>query len=254
MMPIGSLFAGIGGLELGLERAGLGPVRWQVEIDLFCRAVLATHWPDARRYEDIRSVNALDLEPVDIICGGFPCQDISSARSGTGRGLEGKRSGLWREFARIIEAARPRFVVVENVASGAGKWLCAVRFDLHQRGYRTRALGIAASDCGAPHRRSRIFIVAEAEAMADSARERGRRIGGCELASAEEDGQAIAGRRAPSRRPWTAESDMGRVVDGLSRGLARNRLERLRALGNAVVPQCAEIVGEVIMQRLREAP
>ena len=90
-MTIGSLFSGIGGLELGLEWAGLGPVRWQVEQDMWCRAVLAKHWPDAGRFDDVCTVGA-ELEPVDIICGGFPCQDLSNA--GARAGLAGARSGL----------------------------------------------------------------------------------------------------------------------------------------------------------------
>ena len=116
-MRIGSLFSGIGGLELGLERAGVGRVAWQVEIDPFCRAVLAKHWPDVERFEDVRSVGASNLSPVDVICGGFPCQDVSLA--GLGRGLEGERSGLWFEYLRIVTEMRPRFVVVENVLEKA---------------------------------------------------------------------------------------------------------------------------------------
>src|SRR6185312_32662 len=108
-MTVGSLFAGIGGFDLGFERAGF-EIKWQVEIDPFCRAVLAKHWPDVRRYEDVRTVGA-ELERVDVVCGGFPCQDISFA--GDGAGLDGERSGLWREFSRLIGELRPRYVVVE---------------------------------------------------------------------------------------------------------------------------------------------
>src|SRR5688572_178006 len=132
MLTVGSLFAGIGGFDLGFERAGF-QVKWQVEIDPFCRAVLAKHWPDVRRYEDVRECcgsllrrTAGDLRCaecgrrdwlpyVDCIIGGFPCQDVSFA--GDGEGLAGARSGLWREYARIISELRPRYVVVENVAA-----------------------------------------------------------------------------------------------------------------------------------------
>src|SRR5437868_5460774 len=118
---VGSLFSGIGGFELGFERAGMR-VSWQVEQDAYCRAVLARHFPDAARFEDVREVGAQNLDPVDLICGGFPCQDLSSA--GRGAGIDGARSGLWSEFARIVCELRPRYVVVENVPAlltGKGK-------------------------------------------------------------------------------------------------------------------------------------
>jgi len=130
---IGSLFSGIGGLELGLEAAGLGPVAWQVEIDPYCREVLKKHWPQAERHADIRDVSKLPA--VTVVCGGWPCQDISAA--GKGAGLAGARSGLWWEFARVIESNRPAFVVAENVASGAKRWVDAVRGSLGQLGYET---------------------------------------------------------------------------------------------------------------------
>src|SRR5437867_1919588 len=101
-LTFGSLFAGIGGFDLGLERAGFRP-RWQVELDEFCRSVLARHWPDVPRYDDVRTVT--DLEPVDLVCGGFPCQDI--ARVGRKAGIEGPKSGLWAEFHRVVRELRP---------------------------------------------------------------------------------------------------------------------------------------------------
>ena len=120
-MNVGSLFAGIGGFDLGFERAGMR-VAWQVELDPYCRAVLARHFPDAARFEDVCEVGARNLAPVDLICGGFPCQDLSPA--GRGAGIDGARSGLWAEFARIVRELRPRYVVVENVPAlltGKGK-------------------------------------------------------------------------------------------------------------------------------------
>lgn len=157
-MTIGSLFSGIGGLELGLERAGLGPVVWQVEQDEFCRSVLAKHWPSVdRSVTDVRDATVGTLSRVDIVCGGFPCQDVSSA--GSRAGLAGSRSGLWREFARIVGELEPAWVVVENVASGAKLWVDVVVRDLGQLGYEALPLPIAASDCGAPHLRRRVFVV-----------------------------------------------------------------------------------------------
>jgi DNA (cytosine-5)-methyltransferase 1 len=232
---IGSLFSGIGGLELGLERAGLGPVAWQVEIDPFCRGVLATHWPSAGRHEDVRRVGAANLSRVDLICGGFPCQDVSAA--GLGAGIEGARSGLWREFARIVGEIRPRLVVVENVASGKRRWLPTVRRDLHVLGYRSVAVEVSAFDVGAPHKRSRVFVVAHADREGQPREARGREGG-------------------LSRTQWVWTRDGGGArwtalppVCGVAHGVPR-RLDRLRALGNAVVPQCAEAVGRWIVTNL----
>lgn len=159
---IGSVFSGIGGLELGLEWAGLGPVAWQVEIEPYCRAVLARHWPEAsRKVTDVRVAGASNLAAVDVICGGFPCQDVSSA--GKRAGLAGAKSGLWYEYRRIVDELRPRGLVIENVASGAKAWLPQISADLADLGYRARALGVGARDVGAPHRRNRIFVVAVAD-------------------------------------------------------------------------------------------
>lgn len=159
-LTIGSLFSGIGGLELGLEACGLGPVLWQAEIDPFCRAVLAKHWPDARRYEDVREIDATTERP-DVICGGFPCQDLSLA--GKQGGLSADRSGLWWEFRRIVRVLRPRFVVVENVHGAWRKWLPVVRRGLWKVGYASLPIRVRASDVGAPHERARVFVVAHAD-------------------------------------------------------------------------------------------
>lgn len=298
-MRIGSLFAGIGGLELGLEMAGLGPVAWQVEADPFCRRVLARHWPEVPRHEDVRTVDPAILEPVEIVCGGFPCQDVSSA--GLRKGLAGERSGLWREFARIVRAMRPQWVVVENVASGARLWLDAVVRDLGELGYEALPVPLAASDVGAPHRRARIFVIARlgpgevhehaANSNGHELRNQQRRIpdrpGTSELA---DDGKArnapdadrerqhagavdaeMAGapessdaapvtgvharphrqRGAPDGagrywQDWPAVSPVRRDDDGLPDEV--DRTKRIKALGNAVVPQCAEVIGWMIRE------
>lgn len=161
---IGSLFSGIGGLELGLEAAGLGPTIWQVEKESYCRAVLAKHWPEAdRSITDVRAVATSSLPRPFALCGGFPCQDVSAAGNGEGLGTEEaptERSGLWFVMRDIIAHYKSPLVIVENVASGAKRWLCRVRADLHTIGYRTRAIGLSAFDVGAPHLRKRVFVIA----------------------------------------------------------------------------------------------
>src|SRR5512139_1947664 len=160
-MRVLDLFSGIGGFSLGLERAGMRTVAF-CEIEPFCRAVLRKHWPDIPIYEDVRSLTAERLAAdgisVDVICGGFPCQDISVA--GKGAGIEGGRSGLWSEYARIIGELRPRYVIVENVAALLGRGLDRVLGDLAEIGYDAEWHCIPASYVGAPHRRDRVWIVA----------------------------------------------------------------------------------------------
>jgi DNA (cytosine-5)-methyltransferase 1 len=162
------LFSGIGGFSLGLERAGMRTVAF-CEIDPFARRVLAKHWPDVPCYDDVRSLTAKRLAAdgiaaVDVICGGFPCQDISFA--GKGAGLAGERSGLWSEYARIIGEFRPRFVIVENVAALLSRGLDAVLGDLASLGYDAEWHCIPASAIGAPHRRDRVWILAYRQADA----------------------------------------------------------------------------------------
>jgi DNA (cytosine-5)-methyltransferase 1 len=234
-MTIGSLFSGIGGLELGLERAGHGPVRWQVEINPFCRRVLAKHWPDAERFGDVRAVGVQNLAPVRVICGGFPCQDVSQARSARPiPGLAGEQSSLWAEFARIVHELRPRAVVVENVASGKQRWLPQVRRDLHLLGYGSSAVEVAAEDVGGTHARRRIFVVGHPYANS-------KPVGPIDVEVAE---------LSPDARTmwngWLSEPRSLRMDDGVPGGV-----DRVRALGNAVVPQCAEVVGRMLSAALR---
>ena len=163
-MKLGSLCSGIGGLELGLERALGCETLWQVELEPHCRAVLAAHWPNAERFDDVHAVGSHNLAAVDLICFGSPCQDLSSA--GKRAGLSGPKSRLFYECCRVVGELRPEWVVVENVASGASRWVDAARAELEQLGYASLPVPIAASDCGAPHRRSRIFLVAHADRAA----------------------------------------------------------------------------------------
>ena len=155
------LFSGIGGFSLGLERAGMRTVAF-CEIEHYPRAVLRKHWPDVPCYDDIRTLTAERLKAdgivPNVICGGFPCQDISTA--GKGAGIDGERSGLWREYARLIGEVRPEFAIVENVAALLGRGLSRVLEDLASLGYDAEWHCIPASYVGAPHRRDRLWIVA----------------------------------------------------------------------------------------------
>lgn len=159
-LTFGSLFSGIGGLDLGLERAGM-VCRWQIEVDDYCQRVLAKHWPDVPKYGDIREVTGEELERVDLLCGGFPCQDISNA--GKRAGIDGARSGLWSEYIRLVRVLRPRFVLVENVAALLVRGLDRVLIDLAESGYSAEWDCIPAASVGAPHRRDRLFVVAHTE-------------------------------------------------------------------------------------------
>ena len=155
-LSVGSLFAGIGGLELGLERCGMG-VRWQVEIDPWCRQVLAKHWPDVERHDDIKTWPKPDTERVDVICGGFPCQDISTA--GKGAGLAGARSGLFYEAMRVVRDLEPRYILLENVSALLVRGMDSVLGELAQVGMDAVWHCVTAASVGAPHRRDRVFII-----------------------------------------------------------------------------------------------
>ncbi len=291
---IGSLFAGIGGLELGLEQAGLGHVVWQVERDPYCRAVLSKHWPEVERHDDVTTFKP-ERGSADLICGGFPCQPWSVA---------GKRLGssderhLWPEFARIVEEVQPAVVIGENVPGLRARGLRVVLADLARLGFDAEWAVLAASDVGAPHRRQRLFIVAthpervvvrgkqgwlsracrsaaalaandgceESLANTDGERELqqagferavGGQVGNGGESLANADGRRLEiGGEQPAReehqaaergspqggRFWTVEPDVGRVAHGVPR-----RVDRLRCLGNAVVPQVAEVIGRAIV-------
>ena len=212
---LGSLFSGIGGLDLGVEAATGARTLWQVEADPWCRGILARHWPDAVRYDDVCKVGE-ELERVDIIAGGFPCQDVSVA--GKRAGLTGgERSGLWREYARIVRVVRPRLVFVENVAGLLSMEFGHVLGDLAALGYDAEWAVFRASDAGAPHRRERVFVLAVADCDRDG------------LVSSEpvtaEGRQGGAGVEA--RTPNTGVRSAGRPTDMAD--AVRGDAQRLRA-------------------------
>lgn len=155
-LTIGSLFSSVGMLDLAVELVLGGRLLWQCELDPWRRRVLERHWPGVARHADVCELRT--PPPVDLIVGGFPCQDVSLA--GLGAGLDGARSGLWGEYARIIGEIRPAFALIENVRGLERRGLDRVLDDLDARGYQTRRGRLAASDVGAPHRRERIWILA----------------------------------------------------------------------------------------------
>ena len=230
-MRIGELFAGIGGLGLGLETAQVGHVVWQVEQDEYASKVLAKHWPRAKRYTNVEDVGAHNLEPVDLLCGGFPCQDLSISNQ-KGQGLEGQRSGLWFEFERIANELRPEWIVIENVQHTWKRWVPVVRRRLHAIGYASVPLRLSAADVGAWHRRRRVFILAHADC--EQLRQLSRRWTGAH-------GQMEKESIGPIR--WTPRTEPPRVDDGVP-----HRVDRNRCLGNAVVPQCSYFIGNLIKQ------
>jgi DNA (cytosine-5)-methyltransferase 1 len=256
-----SLFAGIGGIDLGLERAGMRVVAHS-EIEPYACRVLRKHWPDV---PNIGSVVDADFAAwrgrVDVIAGGFPCQDISL--SGKGAGIkEGTRSGLWIEYARAVREIRPRYVLVENVAALTSRGLDRVLGDLAALGYDAEWDCISAASVGAPHVRERLFVVA----YADGAQREGGGVP-CGVGSQDADAGDACGLGAgvwpePLRSSrwgswprkgggWDYPPGVQRSADGVP-----HRMDRLRCLGNAVVPQVAEHVARIIVDhdRLRPTP
>lgn len=286
-LRVGSLFSGIGGFDLGFERAGF-EIAWQCEIDPHARAVLAKHWPGVRVVDDVALIGThapFDMCPpeceegcerdiecigvseladelsIDVLIGGFPCQDISNAgtaHAGGLTGLEGSRSGLWREFHRVIRVSEPRWVVVENVGALTVRGLDTVLGDLADGGYDAEWAVLSAAALGAPHLRKRLFIVAwRPDLLQDTNRARLERYVGGILA------QPPAGRPDPdSARPvgWGSETRVHRGADGVSRRLdgtpvtfatgetIPNRKARLREVGNAVAVPVVEWIARRIME------
>tara|TARA_R100001443_G_scaffold55203_1_gene66455 strand:- start:3613 stop:4521 length:909 start_codon:yes stop_codon:yes gene_type:complete len=297
MVKIGSAFSGIGGFELGLERAiPNSKTVWQIEQNPFCQKILRKHWPDAKIYDDVREVGVHNLEPVDIFCAGFPCQDISIA--GKGEGLDGKKSGLWWECFRIISELRPRIIVLENVSAITFRGGREVVGSLTSIGYdRCEWQVISARMFGAPHIRKRWFLVGHASNTNNGPKTTEVQAGRSEHVVCDTGGwsnvaytnskskpdcshhaQTLEGdtaytiskhskeqsidtirmeqerqskyRSSQSNRTYEGnywqrhapQSPVCRVDDGIP-----NRVDRLRALGNAIVPQCSEYIGKCIV-------
>lgn len=285
---IGSLFSGIGGFELGLERAIPGAVTvWQCEQNDFCQKVLKKHWPGVTIYNDVKDINE-KVEPIDLLCGGFPCQSISKAGNRKGLSDENK-SGLWFEMWRVISILRPRIICLENVANIIRVGGCDVVGSLAKIGYNCEWTVISASDIGAPHKRSRWFCVGwDTSAMSDqgqstphpdsnrfrtsnTVQSRGPTLTlhDTKRASTHPDMQrsqkqsthpqsvekTSKSKCGSNKINWDnkggsnywegfpIESPLCRRNDGLP-----HRVDRIRALGNAIVPQCSEWVGRQIVK------
>ena len=256
------LFSGIGGFSLGLERAGMQTVAF-CEIEPYCQAVLRKHWPEVPIYGDVRTLTAHALSrdgiEVDVICGGFPCQDISFA--GAGAGIDGDRSGLWREYARLIGELRPGLVIVENVAAllagpseRRGGWFGRVLGDLASSGYDAEWDCIPAAAVGAPHLRDRVWIMAYPEQVEwvcpifnpHNASETVRKNATIGLQNGLRFEMGAPLRSIPGR--WMDQPDPVRVAHGVS-----DWSHRLAECGNAVVPQIPELIGRAIAQAERAA-
>jgi DNA (cytosine-5)-methyltransferase 1 len=241
-VTVGSLFSGIGGLDLGFERAGFR-VLWQCEADPWCRQILGGRWPGVPCHPDVRELSSTNAPRVDVLAGGFPCQDVSSA--GVKRGLAGPRSGLWREFARLIGELRPRYVVVENVSALLSRGLGEVLGDLAACGFDAEWDCLPAAAVGAPQRRERVFVIAYPRGRGREGREKRHREGPAAIRWADHDRLVVAERRAGH-----AARLVRRVGDGIPAVLDRAR--RVRALGNAVHPAVAELVARRVIALERE--
>lgn len=223
MLTVGSLFSGIGGIDLAAEWAGM-EVIWQCEIDPFCQQVLKKHWPGVRLYDDIREIGRETARP-DVVVGGFPCQPFSIA--GERRGKADDRD-LWPEMFRVIRELKPTWVIGENVANFANMALERTLSDLESEGYKTQTFIIPACAVNAEHRRDRVFIVAY-----DSSK-RNEGIRKSEIQRQQGIQGSKNGRRFTpiGRRSDISSPQLCRTYNGIPYGV-----DKIRALGNEVVPQ-----------------
>ena len=256
------LFSGIGGFSLGLERTGGFETVAFCEIEPFPRRVLAKHWPEVPCYDDVLTLtkdrlSADGISGIDIITGGFPCQDISVA--GHGIGIEGDRSGLWSEIARLVGELRPRFLIVENSSALLSRGLGKVLGDLAEIGYDAEWECIPAATVGAPHIRDRIWLLAyPGQELRHDVR---GTVGHSDVFPRRDNGTAAEWGEdrelaplVPGVHPgaaadwWLHQSGVDRTANGLP-----GQLDRIAACGNAVVPPIPELIGHAILQSMRDA-
>lgn len=232
------LCAGIGGFSLGLEWAGM-TCAGQVEIDDYCTKILEKHWPNVPRWRDLKTVSPAELPAVELICGGYPCQPFSQA--GLRRGEEDDRH-LWPYILPIVASLQPAWCLFENVAGHITLGLDQVLSDLEDIGYSTRPLVIPACAVGSPQWRERVWIIAHSNRCGCEGRVRK------ELSPKETRRVASWSPLPSASRGWIPgryalpTSRLFRGTDGIPRGL-----DRVVALGNAVVPQVVAEIGRAIM-------
>lgn len=220
----GSVFSGIGGIDLGLERAGWSPL-WNSEIASLPSRVLARRWPAVPNLGDITSIDWSAVERPDLICGGYPCPAFSQAARGRNVAPD-----LWPHMRRAIAALRPRFVLLENVRAHLGRGFPAVLADLHALGLNAEWSVVPACSVGAPHARDRLYCVAYTDRGGESAR-------------AFDDEASWFSTDGDSGRGWPAAPERLGMADGVP-----DRLDRLRGLGNAALPQVSQRIGEHLMR------
>jgi DNA (cytosine-5)-methyltransferase 1 len=232
------LFSGIGGFSLGLERAGMETVAF-CENDKFCQKVLAKHWPDIPIHENIEDLDGQQYRgTVELVCGGFPCQPYSIASRG--RLGAGDDRALWPEMLRVIQEVEPVWVICENVPGIINMELDNVLSDLESEGYSCQSFIIPACAVDAPHRRDRVWVVAHSISKGLE------RLAG-NVAEKQKPGRVDKKKNRPASKKavgrWRDESGVCRVCHGVSR-----RVDRIRSLGNAVVPQVVEVLGRMVIE------
>lgn len=243
-MNVLGVFSGIGGIELGLQAAGMTIVG-HVELDEWCRNVLHRHWPDVPQHDDVTTTPTWWAEQerpvVDLVAGGFPCQPFST--SGKQLGTADER-WMWPAMAEVVRAVRPSYVVVENVAALVRDRAAFGRVlgDLHELGFNAEWATLRASDFGAPHRRERVYIVAY------TSRDDGRDQDEPTTTRAIELEPRGSGRQHGGGH-WVSEPALDRVAHGIPRRVV---YPPLHALGNAVVPPILEHVGRAVMRHAQE--
>jgi DNA (cytosine-5)-methyltransferase 1 len=234
-LTVGSLFSGIGGFDYGLEKAGM-KVIWQSEIDPYSSAVLKKHWPNIPNIGDITKIDWNTIKRPNILCGGYPCQPFSFA--GFRKGNNDPRH-LWPEFKKAIRILRPDYTIMENVRGHLNLGFKEVLKDLTDIGYNAEWQVIPASTVNAPHKRERLIIVAYAKSGNERNTESQSMVTSSKQTTKFRKQNST---KKPKIYRWKSEPNVGRVADGIP-----FRVDRLKGLGNALVPQVAEYVGKLII-------